>query len=201
MLTLSQSPCASDLDLCCCYMLMLTLSQPLEQQAYTWTLTHYTQLQYWNLGCYTWPCVFQKNMLHWIKPPKVVYSLQTNTFSYNGKQKEVVIQSPHPLSTGVLGSQCAVWFVCFQFSSCWALLVCWVVSVQCDLYAFSSVFAGLCLLVCWVVNVQCDLYFSSAVAGLCLLVCWACVCSVVCMILVQLLLGSVCWCVHCVLVW
>ncbi|XP_070191470.1 uncharacterized protein [Littorina saxatilis] len=45
------------------------------------------------------PLYSEKNMLHWIKPTNTVYSIETDTFSYNGKDVEVIIQSPHPLST------------------------------------------------------------------------------------------------------
>ncbi|XP_076467081.1 uncharacterized protein LOC143298198 [Babylonia areolata] len=55
----------------------------------------------WPEAAMSAPQYSEKNMLHWIKPPGVIFDLEHNMFTYDGKEKEVIIQSPHPLSTEI----------------------------------------------------------------------------------------------------
>ncbi|KAK7447339.1 hypothetical protein BaRGS_00040197 [Batillaria attramentaria] len=43
----------------------------------------------------------EKNMLHWIRPPYVIYDMENNQFVYDAKEPEAIIQSPLPLSTEI----------------------------------------------------------------------------------------------------
>ena len=49
-------------------------------------------------------CVFffQRNMLNWIKDPSILYDLAKNEFNFDKSSKEVTIQSPQPLTKGIL---------------------------------------------------------------------------------------------------
>ena len=45
--------------------------------------------------------LLQKNMLQWMRPPEVKYSMADNMFVFDSENKErAVIQSPSPLSKG-----------------------------------------------------------------------------------------------------
>nr|KAG5685495.1 hypothetical protein BaRGS_009408 [Batillaria attramentaria] len=47
------------------------------------------------------PQYSEKNMLHWIRPPYVIYDMENNQFVYDAKEPEAIIQSPLPLSTEI----------------------------------------------------------------------------------------------------